>query len=101
MQANKDVATKIFKAIVQCVKPSNFFISNENGDKSSSMTDAVVGILNSLIEKIKCGLDVIGNMIEEGKLHNVYLKFRADLEDIMEHDVHLCMETKGTTDKLK
>lgn len=102
MQTNKDVAEKIFKSIVQCVKLPYFFISNGNAaDLSTSKTDGIVAILNSLIEKIKCGLDVIGNMIDDERLENVYLKFRADIEDILNNDVKQCMQTKGSTDKLK
>lgn len=63
--------------------------------------DAITKMVNSLIEKVKCTLDVIDDIIGDGELRNVYKKFRADVEAILKNDVKQCTQTEGLIAKLK
>lgn len=63
--------------------------------------DAVTDALDLLIEKTKCTLDVIQNMIDGTGLSDVYENFRAEFEAILQSDMKQCMEINGLIQKLK
>lgn len=65
------------------------------------ITDSVTALLNALIEKTKCALDAIEDLLEEGELKNVYKKLRADVEAILKEDVKQCAQTSGLVAQLK
>lgn len=69
--------------------------------ESFDVIDAITKVLNSLIEKTKCTLDVIGNSVGNGELNNIYKKFRADVDAIVNDDAKKCTLTKGTIEKIK
>lgn len=104
----------MIKALVQCAKKEGPSISNEVSFESSidneltlfdeesfGLIDIVTKILNSIIEKTKCTLDIIDKIIGNGELRNVYKKFRADVMAILKNDVKQCAQTKGLIEKLK
>lgn len=70
-------------------------------EKSFDLIGSIAKMLNALIEKVKCTLDVIGDLIGDGELRNVYKKFRADVEAILQNDVQQCKQTKGLLAKIK
>lgn len=105
MQTNKDLATKITKALYQCAtKPAPFIAAEEvaiYNEMTFGITDSITNLLNELIEKTKCALDAIEDLLEEGELKNVYKKLRTDVEAILKEDVKQCAQTKGVVEKLK
>ena len=72
---------------------------------TGGIADAVTKVLNSLIEKTKCTLDVIQEVIDEtkdgGQLGSVYKKYRADIEAVLKAGVEQCKQENGLTQKLK
>lgn len=102
------------KALVQCAKKSSPITLIEESFESSinveltlfneepfGLIDIMTKLLNSMIEKAKCTLDVIGKIVGDGELWNVYKKFRDDVSEILKNDVKQCMQTKGLIEKLK
>lgn len=69
--------------------------------ESFGVIDVITKVLNSLIEKSKCTLDVVGKIVGKGELRNVYKKIRADVEAIVNNDAKKCAQTKGMIVKLK
>lgn len=66
--------------------------------------DAIDGVTkwwNSIIEKTKCTLDAVGDLIGKGELRTIYKKFRADVDVILRNDVKKCMDTKGLIERVK
>lgn len=64
-------------------------------------TDAAAKVLNALIETVKCGLDVLDEILNEGELGSVYKKFRSEVEAILKDDVKQCLQTEKLVEKLK
>lgn len=100
------------KALYQCAKkesptenPFELAVENEltlfDEEESFGVIDIVTQVLNNIIEKAKCTLDVIDKLIGAGELRGVYRKFRKDVEAILMNDVKKCMETKGVLEKIK
>lgn len=108
-QANKDVAGKIYEGLKKCVKKREIFVPDELAaisfapemTFSDDITDAASKLLVALIEKIKCALNAMEDLLEEGELRNVYKKFRTDVEAILKNDVDQCKQTEGLVQKLK
>lgn len=70
-------------------------------DESFGLIDILTKFFNSMIEKTKCTWDVFGKLIGEGKLRNIYKKFRKDVEALYKSDVKKCMETEGVIERIK
>lgn len=105
----------MYKALVECAKKTSPIDLNEESFELSidveSMTlfdeemfgliDIVAEFINSMIEKAKCTLDVIGKIAGNTELWNVYKKFRDDVMSILKNDVKQCASTKGLIEKMK
>lgn len=108
IQTNKDLATSITKALVQCAKKRASFVSNEDAFISSfdtemtfGLTDIVGNLYDALIRKTKCTLDAMEDIVGEGELRHVYKKLRTDVEAILMNDVKECARTNGLIGKTK
>lgn len=101
----------MFKALRQCSKKSppnekpfelpiddEFMLFDE---ESFGLIDIVTKALNLMIEKTKCTLDAVGKLVGEGELKTIYMKFRADVDAILQNDVKKCMDTKGLIERIK
>lgn len=70
-------------------------------ESTFGITDAVTNVLNSLIEKTKCTLDVIQDVIGDDELGNVFKKFKSDVESTLKNDVKGCVHADGLIAKFK
>lgn len=103
MQADKDMAEKVIKSLVQCAKKEystvsnveKILISSFNDHVTFGTIDTVINFLNTLIEKTKCTLDVIEKMSSGTELSTPYKKFQADVAAILKNDVIQCAQTEG------
>lgn len=81
--------------------PSPFALIDDKVNFVGDTIDNGTHILNSLIEKTKCSLDVIGYVIGGGELSPTYKKFRANVETILKDDVNECVQTRNAMKKFK
>lgn len=106
------MAKEITNALVQCVKtnkpeepstekPEEAVTSLFANEMTYDTTDTIAKALNSLIEKTKCSLDVLQEMLDGTELGDAYKKVRTDVEAILENDVKHCQQTEGVVGQLK
>lgn len=108
-QAEKDVAEKLFKALVQCAKNQNQFVSNDDSFESTidvdeltfGLVDTITKKFEELVHKIRCSVGVIGEVIGDGDLKNVFEEFKNDVMEFLKADITQCAQAKGLTGKLK
>lgn len=98
----------MIKALYECAikeGPSN---SNEKSFQSpidDELTFGLVDIIQKkfqeMANKVRCIIGIVGQVIGEGELKNVYDDFKYDVKELLHTDVQQCVETKGLTTKLK
>lgn len=110
-QTNKVLAQKIIKALNQCShKEINIFALDDEIAEPASFIDedltfglvgAITKRLRQLVAKVKCAVRVTGEVIGEGELKKVFLKFRDDVTSLLKNDVKNCIQTKGLKAKIE
>lgn len=96
----------MLKALIQCVKKVNQFVSidesfeSTNGDELTfSLVDTITKTIEELMNKIRCSVSIIGEVIAEGELKNVFEDFKYEVEEFFKTDIQQCVQTKGLTGK--
>lgn len=112
------MAPKIIQALKQCTQKEvdEFSLDDEIAESlafdddeltfdDEELTFGLVGAitkrLRQLVEKIKCSVRVTGEVIGEGDLKKVFLKFRDDITAIVKNDVKQCIQSKGLKAKIE
>lgn len=105
------MAHKIIKALNQCThKEVNVFALDDDvveytsiieEDLTFGLVGAITKKLRQLVAKVKCAVRVTGEVIGEGDLKKVFLKFRADITSILKVDVKNCIKAKGLKAKIE
>lgn len=62
--------------------------------------DAVTKIIQFAIEKLKCSLNSIKELIHDADFKQVYVEFKSAVENILQNDLKKCAETEGLQEKL-
>lgn len=73
----------------------------EDEELTFGLVGAITKKLKQLVEKIKCAVRVTGEVIGEGELKKVFLKFRDDIVAFLKKDVKDCLQTKGLKAKIE
>lgn len=96
------------KALVQCALKMSPIISNEESygspiddDLTFGLVDAIKKKFYEMVNTIRCSVGVIGEVIGEGELKNVYENFKYNVTELLRTDVQQCAKAKGLTRKLK
>lgn len=117
-QTNKELAPKVAEALKQCsekevdafsfddeIVESLAFDDDEltfdDEEFTFGLVDRITKKLRQLVDKIKCAVRVTGEVIGEGDLKNVFLKFRDDITALLKNDVKGCIQTKGLKSKIE
>lgn len=61
----------------------------------------VDSIIQSLLEKVKCSVSVIGEVINETDLKKDYDAYKSAVENILKNDLKKCADLDGAESKLK
>lgn len=117
-KTNKELAPQVVEAVKQCsqkdvdvfsledeIAESLAFDDDELTFDDEELTFGLVGTitkkLRQLVDKIKCAVRVTGEVIGEGDLKKVFLKFRDDITALLKNDVKGCIQTKGLKAKIE
>lgn len=115
-QTNKELAPKVVEALKKCVQKeldvfslddeiADFMTFDDDeltfDDEEFGLVDRITKKFRQLVEKIKCAVRVTGEVIGEGDLKSVFVKFRNDVAALMKNDVKSCLQTKGLKAKIK
>lgn len=73
----------------------------EDDELTFGLVDKITKKLRQLVDKVKCAVRVTGEVIGEGDLKNVFLKFRKDITALLKNDVKGCIQTKGLKAKIE
>lgn len=99
---------KLIKALVQCAKAESpifldeeMFESSIDDELTFGLVDAIKKNFQEMVKNIQCSVGVIGEVIGEGELKNVYEDFMYNVTKLLRTDVPKCAKTKGLTGKLK
>lgn len=102
------MAEKIIKALVQCVKKQQQLIPIEESLESTigegltfGVVDTITKTIGNLVKKIRCSLSIIGQVIGEGELTNVFEDFKDEVLEFLKTDIHQCMKAESLSGKLK
>lgn len=63
-------------------------------------SDAITKIIQAVIEKVKCSLNSINELIKDAELKKVYEQFKSVVEKNFQDDLKKCAETEGLKEKL-
>lgn len=99
----------MFKALVDCAMKSSPIMANDelleyspiDDDWTFGLVDAIKKKLHEMVNRIRCVLRIIGEVIGEGELRNVFEDFKYNVTKLLRTDVQQCTKTKGLTAKVK
>lgn len=98
----------MLKALIQCLKKQNQLVLNEETFESKTIdeltfgvTDTITKKIEELVHKIRCAVGIIGEVIGEGELRNVFEDFKNEIKAFLITDIQQCIQTEGLTGKLK
>lgn len=57
--------------------------------------------IQSILEKVKCSVPVIGRVIQESDLKEDYLEYKSAVENILKNDLPKCAQLDSVESKLK
>lgn len=66
-----------------------------------SVVDDINNVIQNLLEKVKCSISVIGQVINETDLKKDYVEYKSAVEIILKNDLKKCAELDGLESKLK
>lgn len=70
-------------------------------EEAFSLVDDVTKVFEDLLEKVKCSLDAVGEVIGESDLKPKYEGFKFNVKSILQNGVEQCAETEGLLQKLQ
>lgn len=100
----------MLKDLVQCALKTSPIISNEESIESTiddddelpfGLVDTIKKKFHKIVNRIRCAVGVIGEVIGDGELKNVFEDFKHNVTQLLNTDVRQCAKTKGLTGKLK
>lgn len=57
--------------------------------------------IQNILEKVKCSVSVIGQVIQESDLKEDYLEYKSAVESILQNDLPKCAQLESVESKLK
>lgn len=57
--------------------------------------------IQNIIEKVKCSVSVIGQVIQDSDLKQDYLEYKSAVENVLQNDLPKCAELDSVQSKLK
>lgn len=57
--------------------------------------------IQNIIEKVKCSVSVIGQVIQDSDLKQDYLEYKSAVENVLQNDLPKCAELDSVESKLK
>lgn len=73
---------------------------NIESDVTYGLGDELDKVIKEIQMKLKCSVDAIGTIINDGELRPVYQKFRHDVESVLTNEAKGCLEIKHRLVKL-
>lgn len=70
-------------------------------DEAFNLVDDVRKVFEDLLDKAKCSLNAIGEVIGESELKSTYEGFRTAVQTALHNGVEQCAQTEGLLEKLK
>lgn len=65
------------------------------------VVDEINKAIQSLLEKVKCSVTVIGQVIEESDLKTDFIKYKSTVEVIIKNDLQKCAKLDSIESKFK
>lgn len=69
-------------------------------EEAFDLVDNVTKVVGDLVEKVKCSLHVIGEIVGESELKSVYEEFQTAVKNVLHDDMPQCVEKDGLLEKL-
>lgn len=74
---------------------------NENDDVLYfDLADAVTEIIQASIQKLRCSLNTIEELVHTAELKKAYEELKSAMDNILQIDLKKCAETEGLQEKL-
>lgn len=96
------------RALLECAIFGTPSISNEellespNDDELTfSPLDIIQKKIQEIVNKVRCTVGIVGEVIGDGELKNIYDDFKYNVNELLHSDVQQCVKTKDLTAKLK
>lgn len=70
-------------------------------EEEFDLVDNVTKMIEDLLEKVKCSMHVIGEIVGESELKSEYEEFKAAVKNILQNDMPQCADVDGILGKLK
>lgn len=65
------------------------------------ITDTVTKVLQALLEKVKCSLKAIQELLVDSDLLDIFKEFKDDVERVIKTDAQKCLRVEGLSPKIK
>lgn len=60
-----------------------------------NLVDSIDKAIQSLLQKVKCSVSVIGQVLGETDFKKDYIEYKASVEDIFQNDLAKCAQEDG------
>jgi len=106
-KTNKELAAKIVESLKsQCFNHEfdSFQMSNElsiHDELTFGITDTVTKVLQALLEKVKCSMKAINELVVESDLLDIFKEFKDEVESVLKTDAKNCLQAEGLSPKIK
>lgn len=107
LQTNKELAAKIVEALKsQCFNHEfdSFQMGNElsiHDELTFGIADTVTKVLQALLEKVKCSLKAINELVVDSDLLDIFKEFKDEVESVLKTDAKKCLQVEGLSPKVK